>query len=386
MKFASIGSASWVRAMLALACNLLARAPASAAHPAELAPALQGIRDAHGVPALAAAAVLDGTLKSRGAVGVRSSQSKESVTEEDRWHVGSCTKSMTSTLAALLVEKGTLRWDSTVEECLPDIPMDAIWRRTTLVELLTHRAGAPIDPPTALWREAWRRSGSPMQQRTAFVSGLLREAPASLLRGRFHYSNQGYAIAGAMLERAARRPWEELLRTHLFEPLGLSSAGFGPPCSAQFPRQPLGHTWVRGALKPVAPGPDADNPPAIAPAGAVHLSIGDFARYAAFHAYGTPGLPLSDYNFQLLHTPSQGAYAPGWRVLERSWAHGTVLTHAGSNTMFFAVMWVAPARGFAAVAACNSAGPPAEQACEAAIQLLVQAHLRPAAAQPPPNP
>ena len=58
-----------------------------------------------------------------------------------------------------------------------------------------------------------------------------------------------------------------------------------------------------------------------------------------------------------LHTPPKDAdYAMGWQVMEREWAGGTVLTHNGSNTMNYSVVWMAPKKGFAVVAACNQGG------------------------------
>ncbi len=361
-----------LRGILTVACTAL---PLSApAAPADIAPALETIRADCGVPALAAAAVIGGELIAQGASGVRSSDGTDAVTVDDLWHVGSCTKSMTSTLAAMMVDKGEIHWESTVGDVLSEIPMHEHWRQATLIDLLSHRAGAPAVPPPTLWQEAWRQSGTHTRQRTAFVAGLLHDPPDTPQRT-FTYSNQGYAIAGSMLEKAAGQPWEDLLSTRLFQPLGLSSAGFGPPCSPERPRQPLGHRWIRGTPHPVPPGPQADNPPAIAPAGAVHLSIGDFARYAGFHAReGAAGF-LPEKTLQKLHTPSAGDYALGWRVTQRQWAGGRALTHAGSNTMFFAVMWVAPERGFAAVAATNIAGPAAESACDQALSLLIRQHL-----------
>src|SRR5690606_16090689 len=105
------------------------------------------------------------------------------------------------------------------------------------------------------------------------------------------YSNAGFTIAGAMLEQATGKPFGELLTEHLFEPLGMSSAGFGNPATRTRPEQPHGHRMVNGKPVAIPPGPRDDNPSAITPAGRVHASIMDFARYASFHL-GTekPGL------------------------------------------------------------------------------------------------
>ena len=61
----------------------------------------------------------------------------------------------------------------------------------------------------------------------------------------------------------------------------------------------------------------------------------------------------------------------GWLVVPREWAGGYALTHTGSNTMWFCVMWVAPEKGAAFVAATNVAGPAAEKACDEAVATLI---------------
>jgi hypothetical protein len=127
-------------------------------------------------------------------------------------------------------------------------------------------------------------------------------------------------------------------------------------------------------MQPVPPGPKADNPPAIGPAGTVHCSLADLAHYGALHAlgdkYGT--LFLKREGFVKLHTPVAGEeYALGWKSLPRSWAGGSALTHEGSNGMFFAVIWIAPAKGAVLVAATNAGGKPATEATDEAIEVMI---------------
>src|SRR5262245_2077398 len=71
---------------------------------------LEPIRAKHNVPALAAAFVRPEGTVAAGAVGVRKSGGTEAVTLDDRFHIGSCTKAMTATLIAILVERGKLNW------------------------------------------------------------------------------------------------------------------------------------------------------------------------------------------------------------------------------------------------------------------------------------
>src|SRR5262245_17077866 len=68
------------------------------------------------LPALAAAVVKDGKIIAVGAVGTRRVGTKNPVTVDDRFHLGSDTKAMTALLAAMLVEEGKLKWSTTVGE------------------------------------------------------------------------------------------------------------------------------------------------------------------------------------------------------------------------------------------------------------------------------
>jgi CubicO group peptidase (beta-lactamase class C family) len=154
----------------------------------------------------------------------------------------------------------------------------------------------------------------------------------------------------------------------------MPQAGFGAPATPGKTDQPWGHVRTDGKLVPVAPGPKADNPLAIAPAGAVHCTIEELARYGAWHARGERSGTgtLKKESFVKLHTPVVGDYAMGWNVVPREWAGGNALTHAGSNTMFFAVIWVAPAKDAAFVAATNCAGEEAATGCDEAVSLLIE--------------
>ena len=72
---------------------------------------------------------------------------RTSVSVDDRFHLGSDTKAMTALLAAMLVEEGRLRWDSTVGAVFPETAerMDPGLATVTLTELLSHTSGVPSD-------------------------------------------------------------------------------------------------------------------------------------------------------------------------------------------------------------------------------------------------
>ncbi len=372
-----------MRTAIAVLLLVSASAAAQEAAPEDLSPLLEPIRRERGVPGLAGAiATPDGVL-GWGAAGVRRQGGTDAAGRADLWHIGSCTKSMTATLVAILVERGQLAWDMKVAEFFEGKveAIDPGWKAATLEQLLGHRAGVPSDlSGDGLWGRLWRREGTPSEQRMTLVRALLARPPLSEPGSAFLYANAGYTIAGQMAEAATGKPWEALLLEEVARPLGMTSVGFGAPGSADAIDQPRGHRIADGGeLVPVEPGPDADNPAAIGPGGIVHCTIEDLARWAAFHAGRDPGEGsiLSAASLGKLHTPlSGGDYALGWSLHERDWGGGRVLAHNGSNTMWFAVMWVAPEKGFAVVAATNVAGDAGARACDEVASTLIRHHLK----------
>ena len=209
------------------------------------------------------------------------------VTVNDRWHVGSIAKSMTATLIAVLEHEGKLSIDNAMPELLPDIEMAVGWRPCTLQHLLTHTAGAPANFPMKVLK-VWPDTAEELvAARRRFIAEILAEAPESPCGERYSYSNVGYTIVGHIAGTIAGVPYESLMKQKVFIPLELNSAGFGPPKGDMPNEEPLGHLkllWFRFALDPFES--PADNTPVMAPAGGLHLSIRDLARYGSIHPRG----------------------------------------------------------------------------------------------------
>lgn len=304
---------------------------------------LEPIRLANSVPALGCAVVESGRIAGLGVTGIRKWNVPTAVvTPGDRWHHGSLTKSMTATLAAMLVEQGTIRWESTLAEIFPQFAqsMHTQWRSATLEHLTSNRSGAPTDlNPSGIWAQLQVHAGMPQEARRLLLEKLTVLAPNAPPGTQYEYSNAGFALAGHMLETLAGKPWEELITEKLFIPLGMTTAGFGTPATPRHLDQPWGHQLAGTVITPLDSAPNADNPPGIGPAGTVHCSLEDMARYVAFHLSGhkadTP--LLSKASFLKLHTayPDNAGYAHGWTALDRPWGGGEkVLQHAGSNTLW----------------------------------------------------
>jgi CubicO group peptidase (beta-lactamase class C family) len=181
--------------------------------------ALTATRQKHGVPALAGAfASGDGTVICD-AVGVYRVGGKESVGRDDAFHLGSCTKAMTATMLARLVERKVLAWETTVAEAFPDLQdrLHPKFRQATLYHFLAHRSGLPDDrKPDPVTFLRLRRLREPMrEQRRRVVGWLLSRPPAYPPGEKMVYANAGYVVAAAMAEAVTGRSWEELMSAEL---------------------------------------------------------------------------------------------------------------------------------------------------------------------------
>jgi CubicO group peptidase (beta-lactamase class C family) len=344
--------------------------------PADIGSVLEPIRERYDLPALAGGIVTSDGIVAQGAVGVRKYGTETPVTINDEFHLGSDTKAMTATIIAMLVEKGKLSWSMTLSDALPELAttMDPAYRSVTLDQLLAHRAGFTDNswPIGETFQSMHNLPGSPRDQRWKYAQMILKEAPTKARPGEFLYSNRSYAIAGVIAERTSNIPWERMMQSWLFEPLGMDTCGFGAMGTPGKIDQPWQHTLSEKMHNPIGPGPLSDNPVVIAPAGLVHCSVGDWAKFIQSHLRGEKGLPgiLRPDTFKMLHT-AYGDYGFGWMTVQRSWGGGRVLTHAGSNNQSYAVVWMAPLRDFAVLVMTNQGGDEAFKACDETAFALI---------------
>jgi len=330
------------------------------------------IRQKHRVPAIAAALVTSQGIVASGVVGTRKQGTEVAATLADKWHLGSDTKAMTATLVAKLVEEGRLKWDTTLAEVFRELAprFHPEVQTITLVQLLSHRSGLPANPDLIKYGGADGR-----KERLRILENELSRKPAHRPGTHFEYSNLGYTIAGAIIEKITGKSWEQAMQEEVFGPLGMTSVGFGGTGTPGRIDQPWGHhadgTPVDGN------GPAMDNPPVLSPAGRVHCTIQDWAKFIADQLRGDRGEPalLKPATYRFLHTPPLGGdYALGWIVAERDWAGGLALNHGGDNTMNCANVWVAPRRDFAVLICINQTGETAFKASDEVAGALIQLH------------
>jgi CubicO group peptidase (beta-lactamase class C family) len=339
----------------------------------------------HDVPAMFAAVMNSKELVKSDCFGVRKRGKSDKVDLSDRFPIGSNTKSMTAVLAAVMVESGKIEWTTTIGDVWPkakDADIHPKLRKVTLEQLLSHRSGLPADIPdisVSAWAGFFEEKQTPLMERRRMLKIVLAPAPTQP-QGKFAYSNVGYAVVSAMLETRGQDSFEALMKKHVFGPLGMKSADFRTMKSAQQLQPPFlwGHRAENG--NPVDPRTvKAENPSIYAAAGTVHLSMEDYAKYARWQLAGKPAPVLrSQDSFDHLHEPQvdynvPGAkYGCGWICLDSGL--GPALTHTGSNTTSFAMIWIFPKSDFAAIVSTNSGEAKANTACNEMINYLMEKH------------
>jgi CubicO group peptidase (beta-lactamase class C family) len=315
-------------------------------------------------PSLVAAVVRDGRVVWQGARAAAGEPAPDGGTQ---YRIGSITKTFTAVLVMRLRDEGALGLDDRLEKHLPGTGAgDA-----TIAQLLAHTAGLAAESPGP-W---WERTPGSLRPELADVVG---EKPFLHPSGRrFHYSNPGYTLLGALVEKLRGAPWEEVLRAEVLEPLGLHRTTYQPV--EPYARGWAVHPWADALL----PEPMEDLG-RMAPAGQLWSTTEDLAKFAVFLARGDDRV-LSAETVREMRTPAAqpdasdvadgASYGLGLQVLSRN---GRLLTgHGGSLPGFLANLMISVEDDLAAVALANcTSGPPLALLGPELIRIVAEAEPR----------
>ncbi|SCD67030.1 CubicO group peptidase, beta-lactamase class C family [Streptomyces sp. di188] len=297
-------------------------------------------------PSLVAAVVRDGRTVWSGA---RTSVEGEAPDGEEQYRIGSITKTFTAVLVLRLRDEGLLDLAGPLERHLPGTGVGDV----TVVDLLAHRAGLAAETPSPWWE---RNPGSLRPD----LADVLGERPLIHPVGRrFHYSNPGYALLGALVEKLRGAPWADVLRREVLEPLGLRRTTAEPVA-------PHAGGWAVHPWADVMQPEPLENLGVMAPAGQLWSTTGDLARFAAFLAAGDERV-LSAESVREMRTPAAPAeaadVADGYAYglgMELRHQHGRALVgHTGSLPGFLACLTMSLADDVGAVVLANCTSGPA---------------------------
>ena len=325
----------------------------------------EALLDGH-LPGIGVRVESHGKLLLSEAQGLRSLQHLQAVTPEDRWHLGSDTKAMTAFLIALAIQDGRMSWES---EAFPLLGLEREFKvhpeneKLTVADLLTHQSGLQDTHDIQngnLWIKLAQSKRPVLAQRIEITRATLA-APSKKSRA-LSYANINYIVLGALLEATYTTSWEILLRERVFQPLGMTSCGFGVAGAPgeKTPSQPWPHVKDGDQLVGAPPELKLDNPALLGPAGTVHCSLADWSKFIheIMNAAQGRGKLLRKRELALrLLTPASGtSYTYGAWILGEE-GKVTTFAHDGSNTFNYAKAWFAPEKRAIVLIATNAVTP-----------------------------
>jgi len=236
-------------------------------------------------------------------------------TPQTKFRLGSVTKQFTALAILQLEERGKLKVTDTVKKFFPDYPQGD---RITLHHLLTHTSGIPDITGFPDYVKTMMLPSPALQTIERFKKLPLEFTPGE----KFAYSNSGYILLGAIIEKVTGRPYEDGLRDNIFRPLGMDDTGYdhheivlkNRASGYEFPGDVMSNT----------PYLDMSIPHA---AGALYSTVVDLYKWD--RALYTDKL-LSKADRARMFTPFKGGYAYGWMIGEAA-GHTTIRHSGGIN-------------------------------------------------------
>jgi CubicO group peptidase (beta-lactamase class C family) len=254
---------------------LLAAVPASAQRPTDFRPFDAYAAQAMAlwkVPGVAIAIVRnDSIIHSRG-YGVRKLGAPEPVDVQTLFAIGSSSKAFTATALAMLVDEGKVRWNDKATLHLPGFQLYDSYatRDLTIRDLLSHRSG--LSRGDLMWYGS-AYSRDEILRRVRFLE------PSWGFREQFGYQNIMYLAAGQVAARAAGMNWDDVIRTRIFQPLGMGASSTSITALAGLTNVAQPHAEFDDTVR-VVPYRNIDN---IGPAGSINSNVTDMAQWVRFN-------------------------------------------------------------------------------------------------------
>ena len=347
-----------------------------------------------GIPGTAVGLAQDGEIVYERGFGFRDAKRRLPVTSDTRFGLGSVTKSFPCLAIAQLAEAGTLAFDDPVVKWLPEFRLpgpdgaDQI-PKVTIHHFMTHSSGIPPEPALLHARAAsivadpdldrmhpnpmgislqireWEQIATYEQLMALMASQDFRVLgpPGAVLS----YSNEGFVLLAAIVERASGLSFAAYLQQHVLDPIGMARTGLytreTPPLEPEVVPFAID---TRSGTREVFASPAWWDQGSMFGNGGLKSTVNDLVRYLEVYrtggtAYGTR--VLSAAGVAAMTTPHQpiplgNHYGYGLRILDVD-GIGRVVGHSGGNKGVSTQVWVVPERGLSAIVLTNLANAPA---------------------------
>lgn len=304
------------------------------------------------IPGLAIAVVQDGEVVFIRGFGLADMEGERPVTPDTLFAIGSTTKAFTATIIGSLVDEGKMSWDDQVTKYLPDFapPVDGEGL-ILLRDMLCHRTGF------TRMSMAWAGGKA---SREEILSAATNAEPWAPFREQFLYNNVMFMAAGMSAGIAAGSDWETLVRTRIFDPLGMNDASLTMAEVEHDERLALGYKWEDDAFKR-APMRNIDM---IGPAGSINANATDMAKWVGLLLDGgvtgghtiISGPSLEETWTEQIEVGGGIGYGLGWML--REWNGQRVVEHGGNIDGFSAEVALLPESNIGFVLLMNTGYAP----------------------------
>jgi CubicO group peptidase (beta-lactamase class C family) len=263
---------------------------------------------ADGVGSVAAAVVVGDSVVWQAAFGLADRDAGILAAPTTLYRAGSISKPVTALVLLALVDRGVVALDDPVARHLPELlrlaDLSPNSRHITFRDLAAHTSGLAREPSID------RAGRGPLRDWRRKLMAALPATSATAPPGAgYDYSNIGYALLGLALERAAGRPYEELVQELVLDPLGMTSSYLEVPRTE---RRRLAAGYVnpaRDMVDPRVPRAEHRGRGYRVPNDGLYSTVGDLARLAMAMTGALGDTPITTPS-RLAALTDQNALAP----------------------------------------------------------------------------
>jgi CubicO group peptidase (beta-lactamase class C family) len=296
----------------------------------------------------------EGVTVASKAAGVANKATGAAIDVNTKFNLGSMNKMFTSVAIAQLVQAGKLSFTDTIAKHLPDYPNKEVADKVTIHQLLTHTSGLGM-----YWNDKFMAQREKLLTVAAhlplFVADPLLFPPGE----KFQYSNSGYMVLGAIIEKVSGQDYYSYVQEHIYKPAGMKDTGFYEP-GKEIPNLAIGYSRMSPDGKPSEEIRDNTNTREVkgGPAGGGYSTAPDLVKFQQ----ALLGHKLLDKKHTDLITTGKvdgprgmGRYGYGFGDNASGGKHS--VGHNGGSPGIAANFEMYPESGYTAVALMNSDPP-----------------------------
>jgi CubicO group peptidase (beta-lactamase class C family) len=264
-------------------------------------------------------------------------------TLDTKFRIGSISKQFTAAAVLLLEEHGKLATTDLACKYIDSCP--TAWSKITVHHLLTHTSGIPDFTTFPDYRKTWMRLPfRPQELLLKFQDKPLEFEPGSTMR----YSNSGYTVLAAIMEKASGKKYEDLMDELIFHPLGMKNTGSNS-WTPILPHRASAYRFDGDILV----NAEYDDFTLSIGGGSLYSTVNDLLLWDQA-LYGNN--LLSKASLEKMFTPEKNGYAYGWNIRERF--KRRVMEHDGTINGFVSLISRYPEDQTLVVILCNVDDPP----------------------------